>query len=118
MTTKTIKPRVEVMFRACADRTRLRILQLLLQGELCVCDLVNVIDAPQPTISRHLAYLRRAGLVVVRKEGLWCHYRLAPADSAFHDKLLKCLAACANEVPGAKGDAKRLQTCERGGCCD
>ena len=69
--------RVDVMFRAFSDRTRLRILHLLRGGELCVCDLVDVLGVPQPKISRHLAYLRRAGSVVARKDGLWCHYRLA-----------------------------------------
>ena len=59
--------RVNVMFRAFSDRTRLRILNLLRRGELCVCDLVRVIDAPQPTISRHLAYLRKARLVTAQR---------------------------------------------------
>jgi DNA-binding transcriptional ArsR family regulator len=60
---------VNLMFRAFSDRTRLRILHLLSEGELCVGDLVGVLRVPQPTASRHLAYLRRAGLVVTRKNG-------------------------------------------------
>src|SRR4051794_14901027 len=70
---------VDRMFRAFSDRTRLRLLNMLGSGEVCVCDLVAVLDVPQPKVSRHLAYLRRAGLVVARKEGLWMHYRLARA---------------------------------------
>ena len=64
MTTKTLTPPVDFMFRAFSDRTRLRILHLLRGGELCVCDLVEVLGVPQPKASRHLAYLRKAGLVL------------------------------------------------------
>ena len=82
------------MFRAFSDRTRLRILHVLQGGELCVGDIVEILQAPQPRISRHLAYLRKANLVAVRKSGLWSHYSLAPAKTAFHRKLLACLAKC------------------------
>jgi ArsR family transcriptional regulator len=94
MKTKITKPPLRTVFRALADQTRLRILNLLQGGELCVCHLVAVLDVPQPTASRHLAYLRRAGLVVARKEGLWMHYRLVPARSKSHEALLQCLAQC------------------------
>src|SRR5439155_23645777 len=68
-------------FRALADRTRLRLLNLIGDKEVCVCFFVEIIDANQPKISRHLAYLRRAGIVTARREGKWMHYRLAePAD--------------------------------------
>lgn len=69
-------------FRALADPTRLRLINLIAGQELCVCYLVLVIDAPQPKISRHLAYLRQAGIVAARREGKWMHYRLTtPLDS-------------------------------------
>ncbi len=72
------------MFLAMADATRLRILCLLLNGELCVCDLMSVLKEPQSKVSRHLGYLRRAGLVDARKQGLWMYYRLAkPAAKTF-----------------------------------
>ncbi len=61
------------LFRAFADPTRLRLLNLLLERELCVCDLCAVLDEIQPKVSRHLAYLRRAGLVTVRSDGNWKH---------------------------------------------
>jgi ArsR family transcriptional regulator, arsenate/arsenite/antimonite-responsive transcriptional repressor len=113
------KSRVDGMFRAFSDRTRLRILNLLRPGELCVCDIVAVLDLPQPKISRHLAYLRRAGLVVGRKNGLWMHYTLAPAKNEFHRKLIECLGCCFGDVPELATDAKRLGTCCRSGaCCD
>ena len=93
------KAQVNLIFRAFSDRTRLRILCLLTGGEMCVGDLVKVLQVPQPTASRHLSYLRRAGLVETRKNGLWVHYRLASAKSAFHRNLLKCLGNCFHDVP-------------------
>jgi ArsR family transcriptional regulator len=101
--------RVDRMFRAFSDRTRLRILHLLLPGELCVCHIVDALGLPQPKVSRHLAYLRRTRLVLARKEGLWNYYRLAPPQGAFHKKLLECLATCFGEVPELHDDAKRLK---------
>src|SRR6187401_1803600 len=67
---------LETAFKALADATRLRILGLLLSGEVCVCDIHESLKIPQPKASRHLAYLRRAGLVETRRDGLWIHYRL------------------------------------------
>ena len=106
--------RADQMFRAFSDRTRLRLLNLLRGGELCVCDLVDVVGVPQPKVSRHLAYLRRAGLVVARKEGLWNYYKLAPARSTLHEKLLDCLADC--DMPELARDATRL-ACQGRSCC-
>ena len=109
------------MFRAFSDRTRLRILNLLRGGETCVCDLVDVLGASQPKVSRHLAYLRRAGLVVGRKDGLWMHYSLTDPRSEFHKSLLNCLACCFQSVPELKKDADKLglktSTCSTG-CCE
>jgi ArsR family transcriptional regulator len=65
------------LFKALSDETRLRILSLLTAGELCVCDLMAVLDLPQSTVSRHLAYLRNSGLVEDRRQGVWMYYRLA-----------------------------------------
>jgi ArsR family transcriptional regulator len=108
------------MFRAFSDRTRLRLLNLLRTGETCVCDLVDVIGAPQPKISRHLAYLKKSGLVIARKDGFWMHYSLAPASTAFHKSLLKCLECCFQSVPELAHDVERLgraAKCGTGGCC-
>ncbi len=106
------------MFRAFSDRTRLRLLHLLLDGELCVCDLVRVLDMSQPKISRHLAYLRRPGLVQARKDGLWMHYQLVPADTDFHQSLMNCLRHCFDAVPELKRDRRRLGpgACGPGSC--
>src|SRR5919202_1544379 len=72
---------MELLFRALADRTRLRLINLMGDDEVCVCFFVEVLKTGQPKISRHLAYLRRAGLVSARREGKWMHYRVsAPPD--------------------------------------
>lgn len=110
--------RHDKMFRAFADRTRLRILNLLQAGEVCVGDLVTVLDLPQPKVSRHLAYLRRAGLVNVTHTRNWAFYRLNDPDSAFHQRLLDCLECCLVETPELQHDAKRLADLRaKGGCC-
>jgi ArsR family transcriptional regulator, arsenate/arsenite/antimonite-responsive transcriptional repressor len=109
---------IDLMFRAFSDRTRLRILLVLRGGELCVGDIVEILQAPQPRISRHLAYLRKAKLVMVRKSGLWSHYSLAPAKTPFHRKLLECLAKCFSEVPELQADSSRAAKLKiSGGCC-
>ena len=113
--------KVDLLFRAFSDRTRLRLLHLLSGGELCVCDLVEVLGVPQPKVSRHLAYLRRAGLVRARREGLWMYYRLAEASGAFHGKLLECVGCCFREVPELRRDGEKLgrrrMKCGEG-CCE
>jgi len=109
---------VDLMFRAFSDRTRLRILCLLHEWEFCVGDIVDILQVPQPKISRHLAYLRKAGLATVRKSGLWCYYSLTPAHTAFHKKLLSCLTNCFSEVPQIQADLARAAEIKNfGGCC-
>lgn len=79
----------EILFQALADRTRLRLLNLMADREVCVCYLVEILDLPQPTISRHLGYLRRSGLVSVRREGKWMHYRIAAQQNAAVRQVLR-----------------------------
>ena len=106
------------MFRVFADHTRVRILRLVQDGPLCVGDLVNILRAPQPTVSRHLAYLRRNGFVDARQHGLWMFYELAPAQDELHAKLLECLAAAARLLPEIKADLVLASRVRRsGGCC-
>ncbi len=97
------------MFRAFSDHTRLRILNLLSAGEVCVCDLVTVLGMSQPKVSRHLAYLRRAGLVKARREGLWMHYRLTAAQGRFHKSLLYCLGDCFADAPQLARDRAAME---------
>ncbi|OHC66742.1 MAG: hypothetical protein A3H93_11010 [Rhodocyclales bacterium RIFCSPLOWO2_02_FULL_63_24] len=97
----------QLMFDALADATRRRILALLVdEGELCVCELTAALDDIQPKISRHLAVLKDAGIVVPRREGTWMFYRLA-ALPAWAVALLTTLAAGA--VPELKADVRRLK---------
>jgi ArsR family transcriptional regulator len=106
---------METLFKALADTTRLRILGLLLAGEVCVCDIHESLKIPQPKASRHLAYLRRTGLVETRRDGLWIHYRLGtladPVLAAIVDATRHALA----HVDTVHRDGQRLQ--KRTGCC-
>jgi ArsR family transcriptional regulator len=109
---------VEV-FTALSDRTRLRLLNLLREGEVCVCDLVEGVGAPQPTISRHLAVLRRAELVSARKEGLWMHYRLAAGAADLLEDVFGCLARRSARCVEFPRDEKRMRAARKArGCCD
>ena len=86
-------PEPASLFTALAHETRLRCLLLLLaQDELCVCELTHAIGAAQPHISRHLAHLRDAGLVLDRREGLWIHYRLHPSLPEWATEVLRATA--------------------------
>jgi ArsR family transcriptional regulator len=80
---------MELLFRALADRTRLRLLNLMGSDEVCVCFFVEVLKTPQPKISRHLAYLRKAGIVDARREGKWMHYRIVEPKDPRASQMLK-----------------------------
>jgi ArsR family transcriptional regulator len=99
---------LETLFKALGDRTRLRILGLLQAGEICVCDIHGSLDLPQPTVSRHLAYLRNAGLVVGRKEGLWVHYRLAALADPVMQTMMEAVKHALGHVDGNEKDRRRL----------
>lgn len=78
------------LFKQMSDNTRLRCLLLLqAEGELCVCELIHAIGESQPKISRHLAHLRKSGLVLDRKDGLWVHYRLHPELPEWVELIIK-----------------------------
>jgi len=101
-------PALEQLFRALSDDTRLRILGLLAAGEICVCNIHGALDSPQPTVSRHLAYLRKSGLVAARRDGLWMHYSLQmPADPGAA-KVLKASLEAIGTVPAAGTDRRKL----------
>jgi ArsR family transcriptional regulator len=106
---------MEGLFKALADETRLRILGLLLTGEVCVCNIHESLKIPQPKASRHLAYLRRSGLVETRRDGLWIHYRMGkladPVLAAIGDAVRHALT----HIDTVRRDAERLQ--KTTGCC-
>jgi ArsR family transcriptional regulator, arsenate/arsenite/antimonite-responsive transcriptional repressor len=106
---------MEEAFKAFADPTRLRILGLLAGGEICVCNIHESLGIPQPTASRHLAYLRRKGLVLTRKEGLWVHYTLAPLDDAVMRVLMSAVTHCLGHCDSITKDRQRLES--QTGCC-
>ncbi len=97
------------LFKALADETRLRILNLLVRGELCVCDIMAVLDIGQSKTSRHLACLRHVGLVNDRRNGVWMYYTLAKPAGVTHRRILEWLAEAATELPQAAADLKALQ---------
>lgn len=112
-TTDALDDSIE-LFKAFADPVRLRLLNLLAEGEVCVCHLYEALGLPQSTVSRHLAYLRRRGLVVGRKDGLWVHYRLAKPAGELHRNLIGCLGACCKEIDTLKQDRHKLN---HDSCC-
>lgn len=97
------------IFKACADETRLRILVLLGQGQLCVCEIVEVLDMPQGKVSRHLAVLRRAGLVDDERQGTWIHYSLSRQATPLMRRLRAYLKGEARPHKVSCCDLERLQ---------
>lgn len=103
-------PQMASLFKACADQTRLRLLSLLAtEGEICVCHLVDVLETNQPKVSRHLAYLKRAGLVSDRKDSLWVYYRLSESLAAHAARLIECVNSCCADSPEIQQDVAKLR---------
>lgn len=105
----SVKPfNIEFFFKALADQTRLRLINLMGDDEVCVCFFVEVIRTHQPKISRHLAYLRRAGMVSARREGKWMHYRLAEPPDESAARVLKEVRQWLSEDREMQRDRQRL----------
>jgi ArsR family transcriptional regulator, arsenate/arsenite/antimonite-responsive transcriptional repressor len=102
-----------VLFAALSDRTRLRLLNLMDGREVCVCYLVEILGQSQPKISRHLAYLRRAGVVAARREGKWMHYRIVMPRHSGAAKILRETLAVLREEKAMQADLARLNKA----CC-
>jgi ArsR family transcriptional regulator, arsenate/arsenite/antimonite-responsive transcriptional repressor len=100
---------IDTVVKALGDPTRLRILGLLAGGEVCVCDIHESLGIPQPRASRHLSYLRRAGLVKARKDGLWVHYQLAPLEDKVTRAVLDAVTHCLTHVDACCRDFERLE---------
>ena len=100
---------LDSVFKGFADPTRIRILSLLAAGVLCVCDLVDILRLPQPTVSRHLSYLRRTGLVEVTREAKFAHYRLAEPDNAVHQNLINCVRTCFRGITSLDRERRRAE---------
>ena len=106
MTKKTYD--IENLFKALADRTRLRLIGLLGDSEVCVCFLVAILKTSQPKISRHLAYLRRAKIVAARREGKWMHYRLVEPPDEHAAGIFREVRASLAEHPELQRDREKL----------
>lgn len=102
-----------LFFRALADRTRLRLLNLIGDREVCVCFLVEILGTNQPKISRHLAYLRRAGIVSARRDGKWMHYRIAEPANETAKRFLEEVRTWLENDQAMKAERRRLD----GICC-
>ncbi len=96
------------MFKALGDETRLRILNLLTEREVCVCDIVDILQEGQSKISRHLAVLRHAGLVDGRREGMWVFYRLVAARSDLHQQIRDWLLTLRHQNADTRQDLQKL----------
>jgi len=100
---------IVLLFKALSDETRLRILALLQQGELCVCDLMAALELPQSTVSRHLAYLKNAGLVDDRRQGVWMFYRLFFDGNDLDQELLALLSVRLDGLVRIRKDKAALE---------
>jgi ArsR family transcriptional regulator len=104
---------IERFFQALGDNTRLRLLNLMGDQEICVCYFVEILGQPQPKISRHLAYLRSAGVVAVRREGKWMHYRIVMPPHIGATQILQQTLAWLKEDRAMQADRARLSKA----CC-
>ena len=100
---------IELLFKALADRTRLRLINLMGDTEVCVCFFVEVLRTNQPKISRHLAYLKRAGVVSARRDGKWIHYRIVEPPEPHAAKIFREVRAYLANDPAMQSDRARLQ---------
>ncbi len=100
---------METLFKALADKTRLRIIALLGNNEVCVCHIHDSLGLPQPTVSRHLAYLRRSGVVDVRRDGVWMHYQVARSLSPLVRVVVAATLEALQQLPTTTRDRKQFQ---------
>lgn len=106
------RPAIDAMqevFKALADRTRLRILALLGNDEVCVCHIHDTLGLPQPTVSRHLAYLRRSGLVDVRRDGVWMHYQVARSLDPVVQRVVDAAVDALKAIPATARDRQQFE---------
>ncbi|HEY1938219.1 MAG TPA: metalloregulator ArsR/SmtB family transcription factor [Candidatus Angelobacter sp.] len=107
---------IEDYFKGLADINRLRIINLLLQGELCGCDIQYVVGSSQSNVSRHLTYLKRSGLVIDRREGYRIYYRLIQGSKPEHKKLLAYLKVALTDKIFTTDTRKLKQAIKNGAC--
>ncbi len=108
---------LEQVFKGLADQNRLRILNLLLHGELCVCDIQFVLASSQPNVSRHLTYLKNAGLVLDRREGTRIYYRLSRPGEGVYQHLFTFLREAFRDIEELQEDTRKLKKAVQTGSC-
>ena len=108
---------LEQVFKGLADQTRLRILNLLIHGELCVCDIQYVLESSQPNVSRHLTYLKNSDLILDRREGTRMYYRLAQPDEEVHKLLFAFLRNAFQRSEVLAVDSRKLKKAIETGSC-
>ena len=126
-TTPSTITKLEVAFKALADATRLRIIALLGNNEVCVCHIHDSLGLPQPTVSRHLAYLRRSGLVTTRRDGVWMHYQVSRSLDPAVAQVMNAAVDALTKVPTTTRDREQfrrsfgelyvLEASAGGSCC-
>jgi ArsR family transcriptional regulator, arsenate/arsenite/antimonite-responsive transcriptional repressor len=104
---------LETFFMALADKTRLRLLNLMRDGEICVCFFTEVLEESQPKVSRHLAYLRNAGLVEARRDGKWMHYKIIEPKNEIASNILRETLESLKHQADLQKDYMRLEIA----CC-
>jgi len=107
--TRAAVDELEHLFKALADKTRLRILALLGNNEVCVCHIHDSLSLPQPTVSRHLAYLRKSGLVVARREGVWMHYQVSRSLSPVIQGVVAAAVEALQELAATTQDRRQFE---------
>lgn len=100
---------LENVFKALADKTRLRILAIVGNNEVCVCHIHDSLGVPQPTVSRHLAYLRKSGIVAARRDGVWMHYRVSRSLSPVVQGVVAAALDALQQLPATTQDRKQFQ---------
>jgi ArsR family transcriptional regulator len=106
---RTAVDELEHVFKALADKTRLRILALLGDTEVCVCHIHDSLGLPQPTVSRHLAYLRKSGLVTARRDGVWMHYQVSRSLGSGTQRVVAAAVDALRQSPDTSQDRRQFQ---------
>lgn len=105
-------------YRALSEEVRLRIIMLLTQGELCVCDLMEILDEPQSKVSRHLSYLKTSGLIVAKRVGVWMHYSLSDQRDGTLDAQIEFMRERLSHLPGFTEDMAKMNVLKERKRCE
>ncbi len=105
-------------FRALSEEVRLRIILLLTHGELCVCDIMEVLDEPQSKVSRHLSYLKSSGLITAKRVGVWMHYALREQQDETLDAQIEFMRERLSRLPGFADDVAKMEVLKERKRCE